>query len=198
TSVFVKADDPGFKNPTKPIGPFYSKEEYDSLDKIDKVFTELHKGFRRVVASPIPQGMLEAPVIDDLVNKGNLVIAVGGGGSPTVKNSDGNIHLVDAVIDKDLASSVLAEKINADMLLILTNVDGVYEEFNTDQQQLLSKIPLADAEKMLENDDLGAGSMKPKVAACALFVKNGKLAGITSPENALATVEGTAGTLIIA
>ena len=197
TSVFVDANDPGFQNPTKPIGPFYSEEEYKELDKGDKVYIKLPKGYRRVVPSPVPQDMLETPVINDLVNKRNLVIAVGGGGSPTVRNSDGTIHLVDAVIDKDLASAVLADKIDADMLLILTNVDGVYQNFNTEDQQLMTKIPLAEAEKMLETDSLGAGSMKPKVAACARFVKNGKKAAITSPKHALEAVSGTAGTTII-
>ncbi|OLS22134.1 MAG: Carbamate kinase [Candidatus Heimdallarchaeota archaeon LC_2] len=197
TTVFVDAADPGFKNPTKPIGPFYNKEEYDALDKTNKVYAELPKGFRRVVASPFPHEMLEAPVIEDLVDKGNLIIAVGGGGSPTVKNSNGSIQLVDAVIDKDLASAVLAEKINADMLLILTNVDGVFENFNTKDQQLISKLKLEDAEKMLETDLLGAGSMKPKLRACVTFVKNGKSAGITSPDFALQTVNGNAGTIIV-
>jgi carbamate kinase len=196
TSVFVDPNDPGFQNPTKPIGPFYSEEEYNQLDKGDKTFTKLAKGYRRVVPSPKPQDILEAPVIENIVDKRDLPIAVGGGGSPTVKNSDGSIHLVDAVIDKDLASAVLAEKIKADMLLILTNVDGVYKNFNTDQQELMTNISLADAEKLLEDDSLGAGSMKPKVAACTRFVKTGKKAAITSPESALRAVQGTAGTTI--
>lgn len=197
TSVFVDANDPGFQNPTKPIGPFYTEEEYNNLEKENKVYTKLPKGYRRVVASPIPLDMLEAPVIEDLVNKRDLVIAVGGGGSPTVRNSNGSIHLVDAVIDKDLASAVLAERINADMLLILTNVEGVYKNFNTDDQELMAKIPLTEAEKLLEDDSLGAGSMKPKLSACTHFVRNGKKAAITSPEHALGAVNGTAGTTII-
>lgn len=197
TSVFVDPNDPGFQNPTKPIGPFYTEEDYNQLDKGDKIYTKLPKGYRRVVPSPKPQDILEAPVIEDVVNNRDLVIAVGGGGSPTVKNSDGTIHLVDAVIDKDLASAVLAKRINADMLLILTNVDGVFKNFNTKDQALISKLSLADAEKMLETDLLGAGSMKPKLRACVTFVRNGKSAGITSPNFALQTVEGNAGTTIV-
>ena len=197
TSVFVDPNDPGFQNPTKPIGPFYSEEEYNQLDKGDKIYTKLPQGYRRVVPSPKPQEILEAPVIEDIVNNRDMVIAVGGGGSPTVRNSNGSIHLVDAVIDKDLASAVLAERIKADMLLILTNVDGVYKNFNTNDQEIMATIPLKEAEMLLEDDSLGAGSMKPKVAACTHFVKSGKKAAITSPNHALDAVNGTAGTTII-
>ncbi|MHA2251091.1 MAG: amino acid kinase family protein, partial [Candidatus Kariarchaeaceae archaeon] len=137
TTVIVDKADQGFKNPTKPIGPFYSADEFSSVEKIEGMeYRQLKKGFRRVVASPDPKMIFEGNIINDLVNQDYVVIAVGGGGSPTIKEQEG-YRLVHAVIDKDLASSVLAREISADMLLILTNVEGVYRNFGMDDEELL-------------------------------------------------------------
>ncbi|MHA2171104.1 MAG: carbamate kinase [Candidatus Kariarchaeaceae archaeon] len=195
TSVLVSKNDPGFENPTKPIGPFYSEDEYNSMEIPEwMVIKKLTKGYRRVVASPNPLKILEGNTIKNMVDNNKVVIAVGGGGSPTI--DDDGYQLVPAVIDKDLASSVLADEIDADMLLVLTNIEGVFRNFNTDQQEQISSLNLAEARELLERNELGAGSMKPKVLACVNFVQKGKIAAITSPDHAIETIKGNAGTII--
>ena len=193
TSVIVDADDDGFTNPTKPVGPSYTEEEYAQLDKKDYVYTNTPKGYRRVVASPRPLDTLENEMISNILKTGNLVIAVGGGGSPTIKTEDGGYQLVDAVIDKDLASAMLAKKVDADMLVILTDVDGVYADFGTENQRLIPKMGKEEAQKLLEDPAWGKGNMGPKVNACVEFMDKGK-AIITSPNMLMGALEGNAGT----
>ena len=196
TSVLVDKRDQGFQNPTKPIGPFYSPDEYFLLATTNgEVYRELNKGYRRVVASPAPKEILEGNIIKCLIDQNHVVIAVGGGGSPTIRQ-DKTLQLVDAVIDKDLASSVLAKEIGADMLLILTNVDGVYQNFGSKDQKLVSNLTVSEATKLLDNGNLGSGSMKPKVYACVNFLETGHSAVITSPNLALEAIHGNAGTTI--
>ncbi len=193
TSVIVDVNDPGFENPTKPVGPSYTEEEFAKLDKGDYQYTNTPKGYRRVVASPRPINTLENEMISDILENGNLVIAVGGGGSPTVRTEDGGYQLVDAVIDKDLASAMLAKKVNADMLVILTDVDGVYADFGTENQRLISKMGMEEAKKLLKDPAWGKGNMGPKVNACVEFMDKGK-AIITSPNKLMDALEGNAGT----
>ncbi|MCY3410849.1 MAG: carbamate kinase [Candidatus Heimdallarchaeota archaeon] len=193
TTVIVDKNDPGFSNPTKPIGPFYNEEEYRNLYQSDHQYTKKNEGYRRVVASPQPLHAYEADLIKQLMEENHLVVAVGGGGSPTI--DDGKLQLVDAVIDKDLASAVLASSIGADMLVILTNVDGVYRDFGTDKQKLISKLSGEEARSMLEtNAQAMSGSMGPKINACLNF-KGESL--ITSVELLFDALEGTTGTRII-
>ena len=193
TSVIVDANDPGFKNPTKPVGPSSTEEEFAELDKGDYQYINTPKGYRRVVASPRPINTLENEMISDILENGNLAIAVGGGGSPTIKTDDGGYQLVDAVIDKDLASAMLAKKVNADMLVILTDVDGVYADFGTENQRLIPKMSKEEARKLLEDPAWGKGNMGPKVNACVEFMDNGKSI-ITSPDKLMDALEGNAGT----
>ena len=196
TSVIVDKDDKGFTTPTKPIGPFYSSEDYEKLQTDSRVYKQLDKGWRRVVASPRPIDVLEGDLIDSLSKAGNLVISVGGGGSPTIQ-THGSLALVDAVIDKDLASSVLASKISADMLLILTNVEGVYEHYGTENQVVIGELNPESATSLMDATDLGKGSMEPKLRACVEFVANGgSKAGITTPEFALQCINNHRGTRI--
>lgn len=198
TTVLVDSSDPGFQNPTKPIGPFYSKEVFSTMKQNGTNYVELSKGFRRVVPSPDPKIIMEGDVISDLIDQGKVVIAVGGGGSPTIKTEDGKLKRVDAVIDKDLASAVLADQLDADMLLVLTNVDGVYKNYGAEDQHIIPLITNSDAVQMLETTELGAGSMHPKVKAAVRFTsnKNGRKAGISTAEYAIQTISGDAGTII--
>lgn len=195
TTVLVNKNDKGFKNPTKPIGPFYTYEEYlQNKGKFD--FTLKDKGYRRVVPSPIPLKILEAPLIKQLVEKKDIVIAVGGGGTPTIDN--GQLNMVDAVIDKDLASAEMAKSIDADALIIVTNVDGVFKSYGEKDQELLKQLDISSANELLEtNKNAMSGSMEPKIRACLEFAKVGKTAIITSSENILAALNGTAGTRFI-
>ena len=193
TSVIVDKNDPGFKDPTKPVGPFYSEEEFS---KVNKSYTYISKteGHRRVVPSPMPIDILEADLIKDLMERDNIVIAVGGGGSPTLDN--GKLEIVDAVIDKDLASALLSKKIGADMLIILTNVDGVYSNFGQADQKLLSNLKVEEVNELLTTHSGSMkGSMAPKLKACVSFAERGSSI-ITSPEYLLAAIKGETGTKI--
>lgn len=194
TNVLVDKNDPAFENPTKPIGPFYTKEEALLLPY--PVKEDSGRGYRRVIASPKPVRIIEEKQINSLLNNHYTVICCGGGGIPVIEN-DGKIQGIDAVIDKDFASSKLASDINADILLILTQVKNAKINFGKENEQDLGIISLNDACKYLENDEFKAGSMKPKVEACINFVKDkNKLAIITDIENALDALEFKAGTII--
>lgn len=193
TSVIVDKEDPGFKDPSKPVGPFFTEEEFSKINK-NYSFIIKSEGYRRVVPSPKPMAILEVDLIKDLMEKDDIVIAVGGGGSPTLDN--GKLEIVDAVIDKDLASAVLAKKIGADMLIILTNVDGVYSNFGTEDQKLISNLRLEDVTEMLKTQNGSMkGSMAPKLEACVSFADKGASI-ITSPEYLLEAIQGKAGTRI--
>lgn len=201
TQVLVAANDPAFQNPTKPIGAFYSKEQADELTKM-KGYTfvsDAGRGFRRVVPSPKPIDIIESRAIKKLVDDDIVVIAVGGGGIPVIKNDKKELlEGVDAVIDKDLSSALLGELIDADILLILTAIDKVYLNFNTPEQKALDILTTTDARKYIQNDEFAKGSMLPKVEACIKFVNSSKkLAVITSLDEAAEALSSNVGTKIV-
>ena len=176
TQILVDINDPAFKEPTKPIGAFYLKEEAELLTRSNNfIFKEdpRKRGWRRVVPSPEPEEIMNKKIIKDLVKKGNIVIAAGGGGVPVYKGTDKKLYGVEAVIDKDLASSLLAREIGADAFYILTDVPKVYLNFHKPNQQALDKIKVSEAEEYLANSEFADGSMAPKILAAIRFVKNG-------------------------
>jgi len=187
TQVLVDKKDPAFDNPTKPVGAFYLKEEADLLAKKNNwTFTKdpRNRGWRKVVASPVPIKIINQSVIKSLTNSGKIVIAVGGGGVPVFKHANGYLEAIEAVVDKDLASSVLATNIGADAFYILTDVPKVYLNFNKKDQKALHKLNLSKAKKYLENGEFGAGSMGPKIKAAIIFTENtGNLSVITDYES---------------
>lgn len=194
TYVVVDENDPAFINPTKPIGPFFTPVE---AAKLDYPTVETPKGFRRVVASPDPVTIIEKREIERLIQSGFIVICCGGGGIPVVRNGRA-FNGVDAVIDKDLVSSLLAAEIGADLLIIATDVDGVLADFNLPGQRLIPRMNSDEAEEFLRGDKAGTGSMGPKVTAALQFVQSsGKRAVITSIEHIYDSVQGMAGTQIL-
>ncbi|AFH50656.1 Carbamate kinase [Ignavibacterium album JCM 16511] len=198
TQVLVDKDDPAFENPSKPIGPFYLKEEADLLARINKfVFKEdaRKRGWRRVVASPQPKDIINKKIIKELVRKGNIVIAAGGGGIPVYQDKNKMLHGVEAVIDKDLASALLANEIEADEFFILTDVPKVYINFNKPNQQQLDFIKVSDAKKYYEAGEFGSGSMGPKILAAISFVENGGKETVITESTQLG--DPTCGTRII-
>ena len=176
TQVVVDKNDPAFKDPTKPIGAYFLKEEAELLAKSkDLVFKEdpAKRGWRRVVPSPQPKEIINKKIIRDLVKRGNIVIALGGGGVPVYRDEDKHLNGVEAVIDKDLASSLLAMDIGADAFFLLTDVSKVYLNFKKPDQKELNKITVKQAEKYYKKGEFAAGSMAPKILAAIEFVKNG-------------------------
>ena len=198
TQVEVSKDDQAFKNPTKPIGPFYSEEEAQKVatEKGYVVKEDSGRGWRRVVPSPKPIHILESDAIIDFMKTGAIVIAAGGGGIPVISNGENSFKGVDAVIDKDFAAELLAEKINADTLLILTGVDNAMINYGKENQQALGVISPEEAEKYINENQFGAGSMLPKVQASLKFAKTGGKAVITSLENAQDAISKNLGTVI--
>ena len=196
THVVVAEDDPAFSSPTKPVGPFYDEARAKELER-DRGWQVVHdagRGWRRVVPSPQPLEIVELEAIRALVGTGTIVIACGGGGIP-VSRRDGRLPGVDAVIDKDRASSLLARALGADRLVILTEVPTVYRGFGTGQQEELRRLSVDEAEALVA--ELEPGSMRPKVEASAAFVRaTGHEALITSPAALGEALEGEAGTLI--
>lgn len=175
TQVLVNKDDPAFQNPTKPIGPYYSDEEVEKLRQESKsVYAKdpRGRGWRKVVASPRPIVIGNKKSIERLARDGQIVIAVGGGGIPSFYIEPNKLQGIDAVIDKDLASSLLAVQINADKLFILTDVPKVCLNFNTPQEKPLSRITIAEAKRYLEEGHFAEGSMAPKVRAAIYFVEH--------------------------
>lgn len=199
TQVEVDPKYNAFKNPTKPIGEFLTKEEATKRAKKDKaVYKEdSGRGYRKVVASPMPKKILELNTIEKLVNDGTIVIACGGGGIPVVMTKKDGYEGIEAVIDKDRTSALLAKEINADELLILTAVDQVSLNFNKKNEEKLSKLSVSDARVAIRNEEFGEGSMLPKIEAACYFVsKTGKKAIISSLEKARDAIDGKNGTLI--
>lgn len=201
TQVLVDASDPAFKNPTKPIGAFYDLEEAKKEEK-EKGYTFMEdagRGYRRVVASPKPIDIIEKKAIAKLIDSGIVVIACGGGGIPVIKNDKHELlEGVDAVIDKDLSSALLAKLIDADKLLILTSIDKVYLNFGTDKEKGISKMTVDEAKNYIKTNEFAKGSMLPKVEACIEFVENSqKEAIISSLENAGIAFEDNIGTKIV-
>jgi len=183
TQVLVNKDDPAFQNPTKPIGPYLSKEEADKMAKeTGAKFVEDKKrgGWRKVVASPKPLVISNKKSIEQLARAGHIVIAVGGGGIPAFYVDPNKLQGIDAVIDKDLASALLAKQINADRLFILTDVAKVCLNYNTPQEKTIDRMNIAQAKQYLEEGQFAEGSMAPKIRAAIDFVENtGKDAIIT-------------------
>lgn len=199
TQTLVESKDKAFENPTKPIGAFYTKEEALEIEK-EKGYTFIEdagRGYRRVVPSPKPIDIIEKNAIIENLDADNIVIAAGGGGIPVIKENN-NLKGVDAVVDKDLSSALLAKEINADILLILTAVDKVYINFNKENETALDEITVKDAKQYIENGEFAKGSMLPKVEACLEFVQNKKdgKAIITSLEKAYEALINNAGTTI--
>jgi len=177
TLVEVDENDPAFQNPSKRIGKLYSREEAERLSQqknwIFKPSAKTKGGFRRVVPSPVPLNIINKETIDLLVKNGNIVIAGGGGGIPVYYDTKKNVRTLDAVIDKDMASSLLATNIQADELYILTDVSFIYKDFGKPSQEKLEFLDYADTLKYLEMGTFAEGTMEPKIRACLNFIKNG-------------------------
>lgn len=197
TQVLVDEDDPAFKHPTKPVGPVYRHD--DALRRLREGYrmTQQKGGWRIVVPSPDPRSILESEVVKQLIDAGHVVIAVGGGGIPVVER-DGGLRGVEAVIDKDLAAEELASEIEADALLILTDVEAVYINYGEDDQRMLREVTLEEIEQHYHDGQFPPGSMGPKVLAAIRFLKNGGSAAIVaSIDNAWDALQGNAGTRIV-
>jgi len=194
----VAADDPAFKNPTKPIGGFMDEEQAERRRKEGwDIVNDANRGYRRVVASPQPLRIVELPAIRALIAAGVVVVNAGGGGIPVVADADGNLHGVAAVIDKDLASALLANNLGADLLIISTAVEKVALNFGTPEQTTVDHLTLAEAKAYLaEGVHFAAGSMGPKIQAVINYLSNGGTTAIvTNPENVARALHGETGTL---
>ncbi|MGI8316912.1 carbamate kinase [Halobacillus mangrovi] len=199
TQVEVSKNDPAFTHPSKPIGPFYKREEAHQLMKDNQVLfvEDAGRGWRRVVPSPKPIHIVEHQMIQQLIQAGNVVIAVGGGGIPVTKIGD-HYHGVEAVIDKDFASEKLAESIEADIFLVLTNVSHVSLNYNQSNAEPINEVTTEALKKWAADGQFAPGSMLPKVEAAVEFVesKAGRKSIITSLDFALEALEGKTGTHI--
>lgn len=200
TQVVVDKDDPKFKAPSKPIGPFYTEEEAKAIAE-EKGYTmkeDAGRGWRRVVASPLPVEIVELDAVKTLNDAGFVVVTVGGGGIPVVRNGAGDLEGVAAVIDKDLASEKLARDMDADALVILTAVEKVSINFKKPDQKDLDRMSAAEAKQYIKEGHFAPGSMLPKIEAALNFVesKPGRIAIITSLDKAVDAIEGRAGTTI--
>jgi len=200
TQVVVDTKDPAFQNPSKPIGGFMEEEQ--AKERATKegwtVVDDAGRGWRRVVPSPLPQEIVELDAVRELLNAGIITITVGGGGIPVIRNEDGDIQGVAAVIDKDYASSLLARFINADLLLISTAVEQVYLNFGKPDQKEIDVMNMAEARRYMEEGHFAKGSMLPKIQAIIWFLESGgKEALITNPANIARALRGETGTRII-
>jgi carbamate kinase len=201
TQVVVDKNDAGFKNPTKPVGSFFTEEQAKRLmeEKGYVMKEDAGRGWRRVVASPMPVAVIEEPVIKTLVEAGHIVITVGGGGIPVIQKENGSLEGIPAVIDKDLASEKLAEILDADELVILTAVEQVAINFNKPSQKNLAQMTVEEAQAYCEEGHFAPGSMLPKVKAAMMFAnsKAGRKAVITSLEKAREALAGRTGTVVV-
>lgn len=198
TEVLIDMNDPAFLEPTKPVGAFFLKEEAELLARANNwVIKEdpRKRGWRRVVASPRPLEIINQKIIRDLVRKGTIVIAAGGGGVPVYRDKKKQLQGVEAVIDKDLASSLLANEIEADDFFILTDVKNAYINFNKPGQKALGTITVAEARQYLEQGEFSKGSMGPKIEAAIEYVEHGGKETIITESSALADKD--AGTRIV-
>ncbi len=200
TQVLVDRNDPAFQNPSKPIGSFM--DEATALKQRDKegwhVVEDAGRGWRRVVASPLPKQIIEKTAIENLIKSGLTVIAVGGGGIPVVKDENGELTGAEAVIDKDYASALLANSIQADLFVISTAVEKVALNYNKPDQKWLDRLTLAEARQYLAEGHFAKGSMGPKIQAIIWFLeRGGKQALITNPENIERALAGETGTWIV-
>jgi carbamate kinase len=201
TQVLVDKEDPAFKNPSKPIGGFMEIEEAERRagELGWTVVEDAGRGWRRVVASPLPKEVVELDSVKTLIEAGVVVITVGGGGIPVIEEDEGQYKGVAAVIDKDFASSLLAQEINADLFLISTAVEKVALNFGKPDEKWIDRMSLAEAKQYLEEGNhFAKGSMAPKIQAIIWFLENGgKQAIITNPENIGRALKGETGTLIV-
>ena len=198
TQCLVDAEDPAFKNPTKPVGPFFSRDQMAPMIKSGwKAIEDAGRGWRRVVPSPMPRAIVEEGVIKQAIEFGDLVICCGGGGIPVVE-ANGRLEGLEGVIDKDHATSLLARNIDADLMIITTGIEKVAINFNTPDQKNLDRMTVAEAEQFLAEGHFPAGSMGPKIQASIDFTAaTGKDVIITLPEMTLAALAGTTGTRIV-
>lgn len=199
TQIAVDPDDPAFQNPSKPVGDFYTKEQADAIAK-EKGYTfkeDAGRGYRQVVPSPLPMKIMELNSIKTLIDAGQLVIAGGGGGVPVIITDEG-LQGVPAVIDKDRSSALLADKISADKLIILTAVDHVYINYGKPDEKALKTLNVAEAQQYMDEGQFAAGSMLPKIEACLSFVKGHpeREALITSLDGLDDALAGKVGTVI--
>lgn len=200
TQVLVDENDEAFSNPTKFVGPFFDKETADSLARAKnwKVEKDSDRGYRRVVPSPRPVDIVEKEEITDMVRRGFIVVACGGGGVPVVRGKNGELRGVSGVIDKDLVSERLATLLGAETLAIITQVDRISLFFGTPKQVDLGKITIDEAERYLGDGHFPPGSMGPKIEAAIRFLrKGGRRAVITSANSAVKALEGKKGTEIV-
>ncbi len=199
TQVLVDPNDPAFQHPTKPIGRFLTKEEAERFAAEGwHVVEDAGRGWRRVVPSPEPIAIIEEHAIRDAVRQGWVVIAVGGGGIPVVRNAKGELRGVAAVVDKDRASGLLAWRIHADLFLISTGVEKVALNFGKPNQRWLDQMTVSEAKRYMEEGHFAPGSMLPKIQACVQFVeRTGNPALITNPENITRALHGETGTRIV-
>ena len=197
TQIAVDPEDPAFQNPSKPVGDFYTKEQAEQIEK-EKGYTfkeDAGRGYRQVVPSPLPQKIMELNSIKTLIEAGDLVIAGGGGGVPVIMTDDG-LQGVPAVIDKDRSSALLADKIDADTLIILTAVDYVFVNYGKPDEKALKTLNVAEAQKYMDEKQFAAGSMLPKIEACLSFVeghpeRKALITSLNGLEDALAGKVGT-------
>ena len=205
SQVVVDRNDPAFQSPSKPIGPFYTESEATRLrqEKGWRIIQDSARGYRRVVASPMPVGLQQARIIKSMLDAGEIVVAVGGGGIPCVREDNRNLHSIEAVIDKDYASARLAIEVHADVLFFLTAVEHVYRDLAKPHQKALNQLTVAESKKLLDENQFGKGSMEPKIRAAIMFLEGAPLDQrrereviITLPETALAALQGKTGTRI--
>jgi len=201
TQVLVDQEDPAFKNPSKPIGGFMDENEAKRREKDMKwnIVEDAGRGWRRVVASPLPKEIVEIEAIKALINAGVIVISTGGGGIPVIRNNAGNLEGVAAVIDKDFGSSLLANNVGAELFVISTAVEKVALNFGKPDQKWLEKLTVTDAKKYLaEGTHFAKGSMAPKIQAIIRFLEGGgKQALITNPENIGRALKSETGTWVL-
>jgi len=200
TQVVVSKDDPAFNNPTKFIGPFFNKEQSEKFSREEGwlMREDSGRGFRRIVASPRPIDIIEKEEIADMAHKDFVVIACGGGGIPVIRDEEGCLKGVPAVIDKDFAAEKIGSFIGAELLLLITPVDRVAINFGTPEQKSISKMTLEEAERYFSEGHFAPGSMGPKIEASIQFLRSGgKKAIITSLDCIESAIKGEAGTEII-
>jgi len=200
SQVVVDRNDPMFKNPTKPIGPFYTKEVAEKHHKEDgwDIVEDAGRGYRRVVASPIPIEVVEWETVNTLVKAGTVVVAGGGGGIPVYYDEKGMLRGIEAVIDKDYTASLLARKVNADLFIILTDAECVYLDFGKPTARAVPKMTVNEAEEYLKEGQFPPGSMGPKIRAAINFIREtGKEVLITSAPKLWDALEGKTGTRIV-
>ncbi len=200
TQVLVDKDDDAFQNPSKPIGTFMEEDEAKKRAASDgwDIVEDAGRGWRRVVASPLPKQIVELDAVKTLLDNGICAITVGGGGIPVVEDKDGALKGVPAVIDKDFASSLLAQAVNADLFLISTAVEKVYLNFNTPEQEAIDEMTVSEAKQYLEEGHFAKGSMEPKIRAILWYLDaGGKKAIVTDPAHIMDALAGKTGTHII-